>query len=44
MFVTPTSAQEVEKCIKSPDSKKQSNIYGMSTKFLKEICRPVSQV
>ena len=44
MFLTPTSAQEVEKYIKSLDSKRSSNIYGMSTKFLKVICRPISQV
>ena len=44
MFLAPTSAQEVEKCIESLDRKKSSNIYGMLTKFLKEICRTVSQV
>ena len=44
MFLSSTSAQEVEKFIKSLDSKKSSNIYGMSAKFLKVICRPVSQV
>ena len=44
MFLTPTSAQEVEKCIKSLDSKKSSDIYGMSAKVLKVICRPISQV
>ena len=44
VFLSPTSAQEVKKCIKFTDSKKSSNIYGMSAKFLKVICRPVSQV
>ena len=43
MVLTP-SAKEVDKCIKSLDSKKSSDIYGMSTKFLKEICRPVSDI
>ena len=28
MFLSPTSAQEIEKCIKSLDSKKLSDIYG----------------
>ena len=44
MFFTPTSAQEVHKCIKSLDSKTSNNIYGMSTKFLKVICKPLSEV
>ena len=44
MFLTPSSAQEVEKCIKSLDSKKSNDIYKMSAKFLKVICRPVSQI
>ena len=43
MFLTPTHAQEVEKGIKSLDSKKSSDIYGLSTKFLKVICKPVSE-
>ena len=44
MFLTPTSAQEVNKCIKSLDSKKSRDTSGMSTKFLKVICKPVSEV
>ena len=44
MFLTPTSAQEVYKCIKSLDNKKSNNIYGMSTKFLKVIFKSVSEV
>ena len=44
MFLTPTSAKEVDKCIKSLDSKKSSDIYGMSTKFLKVKCRPVLEI
>ena len=44
MFLTPTSAEEVYKCIKSLDNKKSNNIYGMSTKFLKVIFKSVSEV
>ena len=44
MLLTLTKAQEVKKCIKSLDSKKSSNIYGMSAEFQKVICRPVSQI
>ena len=44
MLLTPTKAQEVKKCIKSLDSKKSSNIYGMSAEFRKVICRPISQI
>ena len=44
MFRTPNSAKEVNKCIKSLDSKKSRDIYGISTKFLKVICRPVSEI
>ena len=40
MFLTPTSAQEV----KSLDSKISGDIYGIPAKFLKVICRPVSQI
>ena len=44
MFLSATSAQGVEKCIKSLYRKKSFNIYGMSAKLLNVICKHVSQV
>ena len=44
MFLSATSAQGVEQCIKSLYRKKSFSIYGMSAKLLKVICKHVSQV
>ena len=43
MFLNPVTKNEIEICIKSLDSKKSLDIYGMSPKFLKDISDTTSQ-
>ena len=43
MFLQPTNKSEIEKIIKSLDSKKSSDIYGMSEKLLKILSPTISE-
>ena len=43
MFLQPTYKSEIEKIIKSLDSNKSSDIYGMSPKFQKILSPAISQ-
>ena len=43
IFLQPTNKSEIEKIIKSLDSNKSSDIYGMSTKFLKILSPAISE-
>ena len=43
MFLQPTNKSEIEKIIKSLDSNKSSDIYGMSPKFLKIFSPAISE-
>ena len=43
MFLQPTNKSEIEKVIKSLDSKKSSDIYGMSEKLLKILSPTISE-
>ena len=43
MFLQPTNKSEIEKIIKSLDSKKSSDIYGMSQKLLKILSPAISE-
>ena len=43
MFLSPVTIEELEVCIKELDSKKASDIYGMSAKFLKIMTSEISE-
>lgn len=43
MFISPVTIDEIELCIKELDSKKASDIYGMSAKFLKIMTSEISE-
>ena len=43
MFLSPVAIEELELCIKELDSKKASDIYGMSANFLKIMTSEISE-